>query len=113
MCAATSESTPDGRDGRGPITDAGVAAVLRPFVRATRPLLRALRASDPLGLQHRARRTRPAADERKLHEKALDRLADSRLPGTAAWAQMDADERAQWWGRPGGRPAKLRGAVPA
>jgi hypothetical protein len=114
MCAARSKSTPDGRDGRGPITDAGVAAVLRPFVRATRPLLGALSDSDPLGLQHRARRDRPAtaADERKLHVKALDRIADSRLPGTAAWAQMDADERSQWWVRRVGRLTSLVAAVP-
>lgn len=113
MCAATSESTRDGRDDRGPITDAGVAAVLRPFVRATRPLLGVLSDSDPLGLQHRARQARGAtADERKLHEKALDRLADSRLPGTAAWAQMDADERSQWWVRRVGRLTSLVAAVP-
>ena len=49
MCAATSESDD------GPISDTTVAAVLRPFVRATRPLLGALSDSDPFGLQHRAR----------------------------------------------------------
>src|SRR5215203_3982822 len=105
MCAATSES------GNGPLSDTTVAAVLRPFVRATRPLLGALSDSDPFGLQHRARRGQAdpatAADERKLHEKALDRLADSRLPGTAAWAQMDADERSQWWVRRVGRLTSL------
>jgi hypothetical protein len=116
MCAATSESTQDGHDDRGPITDAGVAAVLRPFVRATRPLLRALSDSDPFGLQHRARRAQAdpatAADERKLHDKVLDRLADSHVPGTAAWAQMDADERSQWWVRRVGRLTSLVAAVP-
>jgi hypothetical protein len=116
MCAATSESTPDGRDDHGPITDATVAAVLRPFVRATRPLLGALSDSDPFGLQHRARRAQAdpatAADERKLHDKVLDRLAESRLPGTAAWAQMSADERSQWWVRRVGRLTSLVAAVP-
>ena len=66
MCAATTEMSQNGlpteravRDG-GPITDADVAAVLRPFVRATRPLLGALSDADPFGLQARA----PAGDRR-------------------------------------------------
>jgi hypothetical protein len=117
MCAATSEGTPERRDDdQGPITDAGVAAVLRPFVRATRPLLGALSDSDPFGLQERARREQadPAtgADERRLHEKVLARLAETRVPGTAAWAQMDADERSEWWVRRVGRLTSLVAAVP-
>ena len=117
MCAATSEGTPERHDDdQGPITDAGVAAVLRPFVRATRPLLGALSDSDPFGLQERARREQadPAtdADERRLHEKVLDRLAETRVPGTAAWAQMDADERSEWWVRRVGRLTSLVAAVP-
>lgn len=110
MCAATSEQDD------GPISDAGVAAVLRPFVRATRPLLGALSDSDPFGLQERARRERAdpaaAADGRRLHEKVLDRLAETRVPGTAAWEQMDPDERSQWWVRRVGRLTSLVAAVP-
>ena len=53
MCAATGE-----RQDRGPISDAHVAAALRPFVRATRPLLGALSDADPVGLQARSDRSR-------------------------------------------------------
>lgn len=100
----------------GPISDAAVAAVLRPFVRATRPLLGALSDADPFGLQARARDARAdpttGPDERKLHEKVVGRLAETRLPGTAAWAGMDADERSQWWVRRVGRLTSLVAAVP-
>ena len=110
MCAATSESDD------GPLSDTTVAAVLRPFVRATRPLLGALSDSDPFGLQHRARQAQAdpviAGDERKLHDKVLDRLSETRLPGTAAWVQMSADERSQWWVRRVGRLTSLVAAVP-
>jgi hypothetical protein len=79
-------------------------------------LLGALSDSDPFGLQARARRVRddPAADpdERRLHDKVLDRLAETRLPGTAAWEGMDADERSQWWVRRVGRLTSLVAAVP-
>jgi hypothetical protein len=107
MCAATVE--------RGPISDANMAAVLRPFVRATRPLLGALSDADPFGLQARARaQTDPAtsADDRRLRDKVLDRLAESRLPGTAAWAGMDMEERSRWWVRRVGRLTSLVAAVP-
>jgi hypothetical protein len=116
MCAATDERAGRSADDRGPINDAAVAAVLRPFVRATRPLLGALSDADPFGLQARAERARddPATgtDDRKLHDKVLDRLAESRLPGTAAWAAMDADERSRWWVRRVGRLTSLVAAVP-
>jgi hypothetical protein len=107
MCAATSET----RDDRGPITDAGVAAVLRPFVRAARPLLGALSDADPLGLQARALRTVGPGD-RKLHDRVLDRLARTRVPGTAAWAGMDVHERSGFWVRRVGRLTSLVAAVP-
>jgi hypothetical protein len=114
MCAATSETGADRRD-EGPITDSGVAAVLRPFVRATRPLLGALSDSDPFGLRDRALRAQAepvAAGDRKLHDRVLDRLAESRFPGTAAWAEMDAHDRSQWWVRRVGRLTSLVAAVP-
>jgi len=125
MCAGTSERDDRGTDG-GPITDAAVAAVLRPFVRATRPLLGALSDADPFGLQARSDRSRhdspgswqarddPATgdDDRKLHNKVIDRLAETRLPGTAAWAEMDADDRSRWWVRRVGRLTSLVAAVP-
>src|ERR1700754_1105379 len=102
MCAATTDLTqnpsPADRDG-GPISDSDVAAVLRPFVRATRPLLGALSDSDAFGFQARA--TRVANDaaprvDRKLRERVVDRLASTHAPGTAAWAQMDTHARSQW-----------------
>lgn len=100
----------------GPISDAAVAAVLRPFVRATRPLLGALSDSDPFGLQARAQGARddPATDPeaRRRWDALLDRLAETRLPGTAAWAGMDADERSRWWVRRVGRLTSLVAAVP-
>jgi hypothetical protein len=115
MCAETIEGTRDGRDD-GPISDATVAAVLRPFVRATRPLLGALSDSDPFGLQARAHRAQadPAttARDRKLHDKVLDRLSASRLPGTAAWAQMDTHARSSWWVHRVGRLTSVVAAVP-
>jgi hypothetical protein len=115
MCAAMDEGTVVDRGDGGPITDAGLAAVLRPFVRATRPLLGALSDSDPLGLQARNGRVRGAvgaAGDRTLRDKVLDRLARSRVPGTAAWAQMDAHGRSQWWVRRVGRLTSLVAAVP-
>ncbi|HEX8518125.1 MAG TPA: hypothetical protein VF667_00860 [Pseudonocardia sp.] len=100
----------------GPITDGGIAAVLRPFVRATRPLLGALSDSDPFGLQARAERERsdPAADaaEHKRLGKLVDRIAETRLPGTVGWTRMDAHERSEWWVRRVGRLTSLVAAVP-
>src|SRR3712207_4668045 len=111
MCAATDEGTVRG----GPITDAGVAAVLRPFVRATRPLLGALSDSDPFGLQARTRRLDAGTavhGDHKLRDLVLDRLAERRVPGTAAWSRMDAHERSRWWVRRVGRLTSLVAAVP-
>ena len=121
MCAATTDMSQNGlpteravRDG-GPITDADVAAVLRPFVRATRPLLGALSDADPFGLQARARQATDAAlprAERSLGERVVDRFASTRAPGTAAWAQMDMHARSAWWVRRVGRVTSLVAAVP-
>lgn len=112
MCAATDET----RDEQGPITDANVSAVLRPLVRATRPLLGAFSDSDPFHLRSRAlqARAQPAvgAADRKVYDKVLDLLAERRLPGTAAWAEMDGEQRSQWWVRRVGRLTSLVAAVP-
>jgi hypothetical protein len=115
MCAATSETSAARDRDDGPITDAGVAAVLRPFVRATRPLLGALSDADPFGLQARALRLpqeRPAGGHRTLRERVVDRIADTRLPGTAAWKEMDMHQRSRWWVRRVGRLTSLVAAVP-
>lgn len=118
MCAATTDVTQtpkrDPRD-NGPISDADVAAVLRPFVRATRPLLGTLSDSDPFGLQARAQRAtdgRAAWVKRTLRTRVADRLASTRAPGTAAWKQMDMHARSNWWVRRVGRVTSLVAAVP-
>ena len=117
MCAATTDvtQTPSEPGDDGPISDADVAAVLRPFVRATRPLLGALSDSDPFGLAG----PRPQCGggvapsvERTLRERVVDRLASTRAPGTAAWAQMDTHARTHWWVRRVGRVTSLVAAVP-
>lgn len=100
----------------GPITDEGVAAVLRPFVRATRPMLGALSDSDPFGLQAHAEGLRAdpstGAAARRRYQKLLDRLAETRFPGSAAWARMDVHARSTWWVRRVGRLTSLVAAVP-
>lgn len=92
------------------IPDRTIVAVLRPFVRATRPVLAGLRESDPFGLRTRV----PAADDpdRGLGEKILDALATVQVPGTAAWAAMDGPERSRWWVRRVGRFTTIIAAVP-
>lgn len=92
------------------IPDTAVVAVLRPFVRATRPVLDGLRESDPFGLRTRVR----AAElpDRGLVEKLLDGLAAVEVPGTAAWASMDVPARSRWWVRRVGRFTTLVAAVP-
>src|SRR5918994_2467189 len=111
MCAVTNEIR---RDDEGPVTHAGVATLLRPFVRAARPLLGALSDADPLGLQARARRLEELGDggDRTLRDRVLDRLARTRVPGTAAWAAMDMHERSRFWVRRVGRVTSLVAAVP-
>src|SRR3954466_8243482 len=105
MCAAATgrpQNAPRGNRDGGPISDSDVAAVLRPFVRATRPLLGALSDSDAFGLQARAMRAAGSAaprGARKLRERLVDRLASTHAPGTAAWAQMDMHARSRWWVR--------------
>ncbi|BBF99914.1 MULTISPECIES: hypothetical protein [Pseudonocardia] len=94
--------------------DNDLVAVLRPFVRATRPVLDGLREADPFGLRSRVApgATGAAPDERRLSEKILDTLASVQVPGTAAWAGMDVDGRAHWWIYRVGRFTTLIAAVP-
>ncbi|QJY44964.1 hypothetical protein [Pseudonocardia broussonetiae] len=113
------------------ISDGAVVAVLRPFVRVTRPLLRGLRETDPFGLRARVGKQpaktagggdardigdagddRDTGDERGVREKVLDLLAAAQVPGTAAWASMGPAERSHWWVRRVGRFTTLVAAVP-
>jgi hypothetical protein len=100
--------------GDGPISDRTIVAVLRPFVRATRPVLAGLRKADPFGLRSRALRGDQGADgeDRRLRDKVLDALASVQVPGTAAWAGMDVRARCRWWVRRVGRFTSLVAAVP-
>ncbi|MFC5993947.1 hypothetical protein ACFQE5_06960 [Pseudonocardia hispaniensis] len=95
------------------ISDAAVVAVLRPFVRAARPVLTGLREADPFGLQTRAQGAAPGSmEQRRLRERALDALASVKVPGTAAWAAMDVEQRCQWWIHRVGRFTTVIAAVP-
>lgn len=93
-----------------PISDKAIVRVLRPFVRATRPVLDGLREIDPFGL--RARVAADTGGDRDLREKVLDGLAAVHVPGTAAWAAMTPPERTHWWVRRVGRFTTLVAAVP-
>jgi hypothetical protein len=70
------------------LTDERMAAVLRPFVRATAPVLQALRESDPLRLRRRFDGEPAEPDSAALPEEIpRDALSGSRGAG----AQEDAD----------------------
>jgi hypothetical protein len=95
------------------IPDRVIVAILRPFVRATRPVLDGLREADPFGLRSRVGHGENAPDEeRGLRDKVLDALASVEVPGTAAWAAMDVPARTRWWVRRVGRFTTLIAAVP-
>jgi hypothetical protein len=99
-----------------PISDSQVVAVLRPFVRGCGPMLDALRESDPMGLRARADRAETADElagvESGLREKLLNGLTSVKVPGTAAWAAMDVDERTHWWVHRVGRFTALLTSIP-
>ncbi|WP_328604146.1 hypothetical protein OG943_29300 [Amycolatopsis sp. NBC_00345] len=96
------------------ISDSQVVAVLRPFVRASAPMLDALRESDPFGLQARARSAGHDEEfgDAGFKKKVLDALTSVKVPGTAAWARMDIDQRAGWWVNRVGRFTALLTSIP-
>lgn len=96
----------------GPIPDRAVVQVLRPFVRATRPVLDGLREIDPFGLRARVAAGDQKDVDRDLRTKVLDALAAVEVPGTSAWAAMTPPERSRWWVRRVGRFTTLVAAVP-
>ncbi|GAA2694202.1 MULTISPECIES: hypothetical protein [Actinosynnema] len=93
----------------GGITDRDVVLALRPFVRATGPVLAAVRDVDLLGLREREI---GAGADRKAVDRLWDQLAAFRVPGTAAWAAMDVEQRDDWWANRLGRLLALLAAVP-
>ncbi|MGW4111774.1 hypothetical protein ACWEFJ_12930 [Actinosynnema sp. NPDC004786] len=91
------------------ITDRDVVRALRPFVRATGPLLDALRDANLLGL--RDREVERDAD-RTLVDRLWDQLASVKAPGTAAWARLDVTGRDEFWLNRVGRVVSLVAALP-
>ena len=73
------------------LTDERVAAVLRPFVRSTAPVLRAMRESDPLRLRNRFRGDRGPVDDGDLELGDLE-LGDLE-PGEPGRGEPGAGER--------------------
>jgi hypothetical protein len=71
------------------ISDQQVVKVLRPFVRAAGPVLAAMRTPGK-----------------------LEGLALVKVPGTAAWAAMDVEQRTGWWINRVGRLTALVTAIP-
>ncbi|RZS44340.1 hypothetical protein EV193_101215 [Herbihabitans rhizosphaerae] len=97
------------------ITDKNVVAALRPFVRATTPMLDALRESDPLGIVRRSRQPGDAdldGVDKSLKDKVLDGLESVKVPGTEAWSEMDIEARTDWWVNRVGRFTTLVAAIP-
>ncbi|WP_026422368.1 hypothetical protein [Actinokineospora inagensis] len=96
------------------ITDRHVVLVLRPFVRATTPLLDALRESDPLGLVRRVlgRSTDRDPDLAGADQTEVKGLESLLIPGTTAWHNMSVDDRDTWWVNRVGRFTVLMASIP-
>ncbi|MBW4719252.1 hypothetical protein [Saccharothrix obliqua] len=88
------------------ISDRDVVRALRPFVRATGPVLDRVRDADLLGLRERER----VGGGRVA--RLWDRLAEVKVPGTAGWARMDVAQRDAWWLNRVGRLVSLVAALP-
>ncbi|MEU4807041.1 hypothetical protein [Actinosynnema sp. NPDC023587] len=91
------------------ITDRDVVRALRPFVRATGPLLDALREANLLGLRDRSAEV---GVDRQVVERLWDQVAKVKVPGTAAWAGMTVEQRDSWWLNRVGRLLSLLAALP-
>ncbi|MCI2417698.1 hypothetical protein MOQ72_09685 [Saccharopolyspora sp. K220] len=90
------------------LTDERIAAVLRPFVRATAPVLDALREADPLRLRGRADDL--AADG--ALRKVLRQLDAMQVPGSSTWDAMSVEQRCDWWATRVGRFLALVAGLP-
>lgn len=110
----------------GAVTDRHIVTVLRPFVLGTRPVLEALRESDPFGLRRRMVANLAVggtdgagqADDAErgvlgaAKDTVLDWVSAVHVPGTPAWAAMDPEQRTDWWVGRVGRFTALLAAVP-
>lgn len=92
-------------------SDRQLVRTLRPFVRATGPVLAALSEANLLGLRDRPLRRVIGLPKRK-RDWFLDRAARLRMPGTARWAAMPPAERTKWWLNRVGRLTALLASVP-
>ncbi|PKW14437.1 hypothetical protein [Saccharopolyspora spinosa] len=93
------------------LTDERIAAVLRPFVRATAPVLDALRESDPLRLRGRSEELELGESDGALR-KVLRQLDGMQLPGSSAWDAMSVEDRCDWWASRVGRFLALVAGLP-
>jgi len=92
------------------LTDERIATVLRPFVRATAPVLTTLRESDPLRLRVlRGEQDRPP----RRYDWLLRRLDRMRLPGSTRWDAMTVRQRSDWWAHRIGRVVAVLAGVPS
>ncbi|MBK1785694.1 hypothetical protein [Prauserella cavernicola] len=97
------------------ISDKHVVSVLRPFVRATGPVVDALREADPFGLVARASvdsAEDSVAGNGSKRARLLEAVKSVKVPGTKGWAAMDTEQRTGWWVNRVGRFTSLVTAVP-
>ncbi|WP_433871459.1 hypothetical protein [Saccharopolyspora sp. CA-218241] len=94
------------------LTDERIAGVLRPFVRATGPLLVALREGDPLRLRGRFDDAGVPESEVGALRGALRKLDAMQLPGSTAWDAMSVEQRCDWWAQRVGRVLALIAGLP-
>ncbi|XVV04705.1 hypothetical protein ACQPW3_04630 [Actinosynnema sp. CA-248983] len=91
------------------ISDRDVVRALRPFVRATGPLLDTLRTAQLSALRDRSLER---DTDRRVVDRLWDQLARVKVPGTAAWAAMGVADRDEWWLNRVGRLVSLLAALP-
>ncbi|WP_019819266.1 hypothetical protein [Saccharomonospora saliphila] len=96
-----------------PISDRQVVRALRPFVRATAPLVDALREAEPFAAgAGESNSTGDGEVASSVRARLVTGLRSVRVPGTPAWSRMDAADRTDWWVNRVGRFTALLTAVP-
>lgn len=94
------------------LTEERVAAVLRPFVRATAPVLQVMRESDPLRLRGRFDAAEEPEADPGVVRRLLRQLDGMQLPGSTVWDGMTVDQRCDWWATRVGRFLALVAGLP-